>query len=931
MPNLYTVPAGEPLARHAAAFALARFAPEELSQLVMLVPTRRSAVVLRDAFQHELKGKAALLPRMIPLAEIGNELLSLMGDHAFAVMEEIPPAMSDAQHRFLLAQQVAAFERKRFGAVNLAYALTLTESLMALQEQCARSGITITQEKLRPLFHANYATHWQQALLFLGILTDSWPALEQELGLTTNAAREVALLNALAEHWRNAPPAFPVMVVGSTASQPATAALLQAVAELPDGHVILPGLAPGMRHEEWQSIVVGHPLFHLKHLLDRWALTPDHVQALTHAPRSIWLDALMGSERIPYWLRGEKPEASAIHLIPCAHPEEEARTIALLLREAVEKPDIRAALITPDEGLMNRVAAHLTRYGITVDRLNAGTLATTETGSLWAALVASIAAPERLLLIRGLIHHPLLAISPALKQGLEHGWHGVNRRRAGQLPPHAPELRNESGYRELLELVREVAQLTRREMTASRWVETCKSLLTPLLTQSGQGHEAVEEGLTQLAHADLFGPLDAEDFLALLTQMLAAPWRAAGGITHPQIAMLTPVEARLQCFDRVILANMQDTIWPGITTPNPWLNLAAQQALGLPSPQERVSLMAHDLLMLGSGRELFLTYPKRDAGTPTTRSRFIERLLTLLAMHGITETELHAPHYISWANSIDATADYAPEPPVHAMPSAAQRPRSLPVSALDRLFTDPFSIYARYALGLRPLEEIDAAPEASDFGSITHAAIAALTNHWNAEGRAATAEELADITDHALRDFSERPNVALFWRARLLGALRFVNRLEGERRVDGRTVEAEHSIEGTLAGITLHGRIDRLEQATNGASIIDYKTGETPTKTKILEGRALQLLAYAMLLKQQGTTTEAVDYWALPRLGDEGEILSVTLEQKKLSDIETRLQNALTTMLAADTPFLARPISTGADERFGNDYDGISRYDEWAG
>ena len=40
---------------------------------------------------------------------------------------------------------------------------------------------------------------------------------------------------------------------------------------------------------------------------------------------------------------------------------------------------------------------------------------------------------------------------------------------------------------------------------------------------------------------------------------------------------------------------------------------------------------------------------------------------------------------------------------------------------------------------------------------------------------------------------------------------------------------------------------------------------------------------------------------------------------------------ALATMLNELTPFLARPLSTSADERFGNPYDGISRYDEWGG
>lgn len=64
--------------------------------------------------------------------------------------------------------------------------------------------------------------------------------------------------------------------------------------------------------------------------------------------------------------------------------------------------------------------------------------------------------------------------------------------------------------------------------------------------------------------------------------------------------MLTPVEARLQHFDRVILGSMVERLWPGMHGQSPWLNLAQQAQLGLPSAEQHSTLMAHDVLMLGS-------------------------------------------------------------------------------------------------------------------------------------------------------------------------------------------------------------------------------------------------------------------------------------------------------------------------------------------
>ncbi len=931
MPALFTVPAGESVARLAAAHLLARYTPEALARIVIFVPNRRSVAVMREAFAAELSGKASLMPRMVPLADIGNELLTLMGDAAFEVLDTIPPAMPLAQQRYILSQQVAIFERKHRPHVTLDYAITMADALMELQENAARAGVVMTQEQLLALMPQNYAEHWRDALAFLAILTDTWPMIEQEMGVTTTTARELRLMDALATHWAVHPPAFPVVVIGSTASQSATALLLKTIAEMEQGAVILPALDPTMDVAEWNLIAAGHPLFHLKQFLDLFPLTPADVTPLATTPRSLWLEAFTPAELIPTWATRTPPNHQSLRLVPCAQPEEELRVISLLIREALEQPNHHVALITPDEKLMAQVASHMKRYGIIVDRLNAGTLATTQTGSLWSALIAAILEPERQLPLRSLLHHPSLGVERELLQGLEKGWHGLNRSYAGQLPRHDASLKNHPQYAALAALAKQINQLSGQQFSASGWVEACRALLGAWVKGSAQAHEAVEAELEAITFADGFGAMPINDFAALLADRLATAWRDAGLNTHPRIHLLTPVEARLQHFDRVIFANMVDELWPSAYQPNPWLNLAASEQLGLPNVAERVSLMAHDVLMLGSHGEVFLTYPCRAGGSPTTRSRFIERMVTLLASHGIHESEVTANEYVAWAEALYATAEYAPEKPAAPTPVSAQRPRRLPVTDIEKLFTDPFHIYAKHVLGLRKLDDIDASPEASDFGSLTHKAVEGLSKHWDVEKRPATEAELAVMAERALRELTERPSIDIFWRTRLLNGLRYVNQLEGERREQLREVRCEVPIEQSLLlsgneAITLHGRIDRIETRNSGITIIDHKTGEPPSEKAIMEGRAPQLLAYSMLL---GEVVEEVQYWALPRLGTHGHITSAQVTADTVAAIEEKLRGALALMLDETTPFLARP--NGGDDRFGGDYDGISRWDEWAG
>ena len=935
MANIFTIPAGHSVAHVAAKHVLDVVPAESLSQAVLLVPTRRACMVMRHAFGQLLGDRAALLPRIFSIADLDAESITLLKEKAFAMLESIPPAMSAYEQRYLLGVATKAFEEQRIGApTTLNNALALADELMTLQDDCARAGVQLSHENLRPLLYADFATHWEQSLQFLGILSDTWPAIEEEVGLTIAPAREARLLTALAEMYQSSPADYQLFVIGSTASHEATAAFMRSVANMPSGCVMLPGVDATMSEAEWSGIAVGHPLFHLKQFLDAFEITPATIASLAPANRSIWLDALSGTETIAEWKTQTLAPHEHIKLISCAHPEEETRVITLLLRETLETSGKRVALITPDEGLMDRVAAQMKRYGVLVDTLNAGTLASTETGSLWLALAACVADPSRMLLLRHLLQHPLMNIDTTFLRLMEPYWHGVPTQRFGQLPRMPEQVRNHPTALLLQPLLRDMAKLSRASLTASAWVTQLITLMAPFTPLTGAAHEAVEEALETLAGADRFGPIVIHEFVPLLQHALQENWRNAGLNTHPHIFMLTPAEARLQQFDRVIIANMQDDLWPGSHQPSAWLNMAAKTALGLPLPAERTSLMAHDMLMLASSGEVFITYPRRDGGSPTMRSRFIERLVTLLAAHGIDETSITAQHYSDWANALDAAENFQPEEAVKPTPIAAQRPTTLPVSALELLFSDPFNLYARHVLGLKVLNDIDAELEPSDFGSLAHKAIQALTTHWNEHGCAPNDDAVAAVADHALRDFSERPNVALFWRTRLLRALNFVNDHEATRRKTATEVVSEKEISASLAldnslSITLQGRIDRLEKTPEGAIIADYKTGDAPSVKNMVDGKAVQLLAYAMMLQATGEEIAATSYWELPHGKSEGDIRQAQFSQLLDQDLPEKLKAALSDMLNDKTPFLARPLATA--DRFENDYDGISRYDEWAG
>jgi len=99
-------------------------------------------------------------------------------------------------------------------------------------------------------------------------------------------------LNGRAASWAARPPLHPVIAAGFIAADPALAALIAAVARLPLGLVVLPGLDRGLDNESWDSIEPTHPQHGLKSLLGRMGVRamrspsgPPSIQRRSPPPR----------------------------------------------------------------------------------------------------------------------------------------------------------------------------------------------------------------------------------------------------------------------------------------------------------------------------------------------------------------------------------------------------------------------------------------------------------------------------------------------------------------------------------------------------------------------------------------------------------------------------------------------------------------------
>ena len=82
-------------------------------------------------------------------------------------------------------------------------------------------------------------------------------------------ARRNAALALAAERLAKHPPQDMVIAAGTTGSILATARLLAAIARLPNGAVVLPGLDRALDEKSWRDLDAGHPQFGMKQLLEQ--------------------------------------------------------------------------------------------------------------------------------------------------------------------------------------------------------------------------------------------------------------------------------------------------------------------------------------------------------------------------------------------------------------------------------------------------------------------------------------------------------------------------------------------------------------------------------------------------------------------------------------------------------------------------------------
>jgi len=966
-----------------------RSGPFWLSDVTIIVPTQRARQKLAEAFAAH-PGFTGLLP---DIRTFGGEEAD---EEPFLPPFDAPPLRHKASglmRRLTLSHLVAHWAHSERGRLafstppTAAEIFSMADSLgrviddLLIEERSPADLRAIGQDMAQDL-----GEYWQQTLDFLDIALTLWPRTLADLNLSDAAALRGERLDRQAMAAPHLYGDRPVIAAGSTGSIPATARLLAAIARLPRGAVILPGLDMAMGAETLSALrradqnPHGHPQYGLANLLKVLGKTVAEVTELcpaAHERTSLVNHALALTGDTALWAE-QRPEQSDLDtalsdlsIIAARNEDEEARAIALAARSALAEGK-SVGIVTPDRNLARRIAAELKRFAINVDDAAGSPLFHAPAGRLARqvlSLVVNKIAPVDMM---ALLRNRLVDLGGARADVVDAANRLDLRLLRGQRPgPGFP------GLRALLAARAKDDPKSRRKPLSSEESEAISALfdqletaLAPLVALLSQPQmdaaqlaaalhlcvSAVSAGgdlqgrkefgqwadeMSRLAgQGHRFGPFGLDEVLFALMNGFEVRNHEE---RREDIAIWGQLEARLMSPDVLILGALNEDKWPSPADPGPWLSRGMRLAAGLEPPERMQGLAAHDFAQALGNQEVIIAYADRIGSSPALPSRLVQRLDAFI---GAPHAQMLRDRGQIWrdaARDLDAISEIKPATRPAPNPPFAPRLNRLSVTEVETLMRSPYDLYAKHILRLRPLDALGEDPDARERGTIIHAIFARFVN----EKHDVLAPDALDILMRIANEeftgldmIGERRDI---WLRRFATAASQFLDFERARAHEVKQRHAEIRGEWKLPlgnGFLITGEADRVDELRDGTlEILDFKTGSPPSPASMKAFEAPQLPLEALMAKAgamknvTAAPSSALTYIKIG-LGPDafkpsGFSVAEDMDVMAAADeILHRMQGHIDFFLMHETPLPAQllPLKT---QRFAGPYDHLARRAEW--
>ncbi|MEJ5989195.1 PD-(D/E)XK nuclease family protein [Ramlibacter sp. PS3R-8] len=556
-------------------------------------------------------------------------------------------------------------------------------------------------------------------------------------------------------------------------------------------------------------------------------------------------------ERALAWPLAAQADPGVIALHPATDAAEEAERAAASVWRRLAQGEVPVALAATDRVLTRRIGALLFTRGVRVHDETGWTLSTTLAAArVMGALRACAWDATSDSVIDWLKSVP--ALGSGTVQSLER-----RVRRSGQREWRQLRDGDWAGSEAVQGAAARVAGW-RESMQPARGLLQWLAALRQLLRDAGQwealrGDSAGSKILSALRLDEAAGDewsawshgqrrMGLRDFTSWANEVLESASFVPPHTGEEQVVVLPMSQLLGHPFASLVMPGCDERNLPASPEPAAGWTQAQRRLLGLPLRQdlEEVQRAAWRCALQAPQVDVFWR-ASDDTGEATLASPLVQAL----ALDGVG-----APG----ADAREARDEHAQSVLPPMVEAAALVPTTLSASSYEDLRRCPYRFFAMRMLGLKEAEEIDAEADKRDFGNWLHGVFKVFHEALRERG-AMSRPERAALLDTIARDGMAAQRLgegeflpfASTWPAVRTGYLEWLEKHEGTGMafVEG---EAEHSVQ--LGGLTLAGRIDRVDRGSDGLLVMDYKTEGLPSTKDRMKAplEDTQLAFYALLL-----------------------------------------------------------------------------------
>ena len=932
-----------------------------VSNLTIFLPSRRSVNELKRIFLKNSQKQSLFLPTLKAIGDIDYDDIVLNGlDYDSLVnYSELTKPISNIKYKLLLIKTIL----KSQDNINIEQSINLSKELNTFLIEVERQGLDL--DDLNNIVDDEYAIHWQKILVFLKDFGKKWNKFLQDNNIVSNNTNIIKKIELYTKNFEREAPKNPIIIAGNFVSIKSTLNLIKTLSKYDNTYFIFKDYENIKDKYNIEKVDEINNNYYFTQIVEELKIDIKKIQDLKYEDYKIVDDNILQTlhlSMLPYdltykWHDLKANKLEHIKYIECKDIYEEFNLITYYILNYINTNSLKNIAIISSIDLADKMELYLKQWNLPVNNSFGKKFIDTKLIKYLLLVIDTynnnFNKTDLLSLLKNEFSYFGYTKEELNKNILDFEKYVLdNKQNCDGFNSYKKNIdyyiKDEEIKQNLLNFLNKIESFFKDFNDKKSYnlkdliilhlniVENITKNIEDnnyLIWHINDLHQKIFDFINKnlIQQADCYNNINLKDYCAILSYILAEQSYSENYSTYPAINIISAQESRLINYDLVVITNLNDGNFPINIATDPWMSKSMRKSFGLPAKEIEIGKSAYDFIQLLSQKEVLLTRSTKLAGNTTFKSRFLQRLETFLKCNDITLNNIYNDYIESYKQINILKLDnniYKQKP--NPKPQLSVRPKKLSATNINVLKKNPYDIYAKYILKLKPLNILLETNIQSTLGTIIHKAIEIYSKNYKQNNN--HFDTLKQIfVEEINKIFVDNEVLIQFYKDKFDDALQYFLDLDKKQRDNNVDVLSEIKNEYYMknCNMNIEARVDRIDKNTNIVDIIDYKTGTCPSKTDVIKGKELQLLIEALILsKQNRYTINSLQYWQIKHKNSK--IVNIINDDKKNINLDNLIENT--------EKLLNRLFNFFNDENNGyiatnrnnySDYEQLSRVDDW--